>query len=262
MAVLSKFLTTGNKHSAGKRCFARYRNNKKVFPGSIASDLFYSPPSSLLFCKCSDIRCKTCPNASTSQIINDPTSITFCKASNVIYKISCNICNLAYIGETSNELHLRINQHRSDSHKFSPSSNYLKSTIELKHFHLHNFKNTTIEILNIQKNLSERLFLESSYMKFFNTIYPYGLNSELFNKTVKTFSTLDIKSKNLKYQNDYLSIYSLLNHQLNKKTTRTKRGKSKNSKIISKSMIVKEINLLQKEFSSNFNWLSVRKFLF
>ena len=69
-------------------------------------------------------------------------------------------------------------------------------------------------------------------MKFFNTIYPYGLNSELFNKTVKTFSTLDIKSKNLKYQNDYLSIYSLLNHQLNKKTTRTKRGKSKNSKIM------------------------------
>ena len=42
----------------------------------------------------------------------------------------------------------------------------------------------------------------------------YGLNSELFNKNVKTFSSLDIKYKNLKYQNDYVSIYSLLNHQL------------------------------------------------
>ena len=74
--------------------------------------------------------------------------------------------------------------------------------------------------------------------------------------------SLDIKYKNLKYQNDFVSSYSLLNHQLNEKTTRTKRGKSKNSKIISKSMIVKEINMLQKEFSSNFNWQSVRKFLF
>ena len=73
-----------------------------------------------------------------------------------------------------------------------------------------------MEILNIQKNLSERLFLVSSYMKFFNTIYPYCLNSELFNKNVKTFSSLDIKYKKLKYQNDYVSIYSLLNYQLNK----------------------------------------------
>ena len=146
MAVTSKFLVTGNKHLASKRCFARYKNSKNLFPGLIASDLFYSPSSSLLFRKCSDIRCKTCPNASASQIINDPTFITFCKASNVIFKIKCNICNLAYIGETSNELHLRINQHRSDSHKFSPSSNHLKSTIELQHFNLQNFKNTTISI--------------------------------------------------------------------------------------------------------------------
>ena len=111
---------TGNKHLASKLWFARYRNSKKVFPGSIASDLFYSPSSSLLFSKCSDNRCKTCPYAAASQTSNDPTFITFCKSSNVIFKVKCNICNLAYIGETSNELHLRINQHRSDSHKFSP----------------------------------------------------------------------------------------------------------------------------------------------
>ena len=121
-------------------------NCKKIFPGSTTNDIFYSLPSSLLFRKCSDIRHKTCPNASSSQAINDPTSTPLCKASNVIYKISWNICNLAYIGETSNELHLKINQHRSDSHKFSPSSNHLKSTIELQHFNLQNFKNTTISI--------------------------------------------------------------------------------------------------------------------
>ena len=74
-----------------------------------------------------------------------------------------------------------INTDRIHSN-FPPSSNYSKPTVELENFHLHNFKNATTEVLHIKKNLNERLFLESSYMKFFNTIYPYGLNSELFNK--------------------------------------------------------------------------------
>ena len=69
----------------------------------------------------------------------------------MIHKISCNVFYLVYIGETSNELHLRVNQHRSDSYKFSPSANYIKSAVELQHFNLHDFKNTKIEILNIKK---------------------------------------------------------------------------------------------------------------
>ena len=102
---------------------------------------------------------------------------------------------MAYVGETSHELHLRVNQHWSNSYKFSPSSNYLKSTIELQHFNLCNFKSTTIEILNIQKNLNEGLSLESSCMKFFNTIYPCSFDSELVNKNVKTFLSLNIQYK-------------------------------------------------------------------
>ena len=54
-------------------------------------------------------------------------------------------------------------------------------------------------------------------MKSFNIIYLYGLNSEIFNKNAKTFSYLDIKYQNFKYQNDYNCVYSLLNHRLNKK---------------------------------------------
>ena len=54
-------------------------------------------------------------------------------------------------------------------------------------------------------------------MEYFNTIYPYSLNSEPFIKNVKTFSSLDVKCKNLKHQIDCKSIYSLLTYQLNKK---------------------------------------------
>ena len=39
-----------------------------------------------------------------------------CNTSNVIYMIQCNKqnCNIRYIGETQNELRIRITQHRSD----------------------------------------------------------------------------------------------------------------------------------------------------
>ena len=94
--------------------------NKKVFPESSTSDLFYSPSSSLLFCKCSDTRCKTSLNASTSQI------------------------------------------------------------------------------------------------------------------TKKTSSSLDIKYNNHKYQNDYVSVYSLINHQLNKKLQELKKENQKFLKLIIK----------------------------
>ena len=77
--------------------------------------------------------------------------LLFCKASNVTYKNTSYTCNLAYIGKISNYLHIRINQHRSVSYKFSPSANYFKSTIELQHFNLHNFKNIKIDILYIKK---------------------------------------------------------------------------------------------------------------
>ena len=56
-----------------------------------------------------------------------------------------------HIGETSGELHLRINSHRTNSYKYIPSAKYSKSIIELQHFNLHDFKNTTIGILQIQK---------------------------------------------------------------------------------------------------------------
>ena len=64
---------------------------------------------------CKDARCKTCSNASTSYTLEGINLLEFCKASIVIYKMSCNVCNLSYISEISGELHLRNNSHRSDS---------------------------------------------------------------------------------------------------------------------------------------------------
>ena len=68
------------------------------------------------------------------------------------------MCNLSYIGETSRKLHLRINSHRSDSYKYNPSAKYNKSIVELQHLNLHDFKNTTREFLQIQKNKKRGFF--------------------------------------------------------------------------------------------------------
>ena len=94
MTVLSKFLATGKKHLATKRCFARYKNfNKKRILGSSNTNLFHSLPPHLFCRKCKNARCKVCPNA--SYILDGINSIEFCRAMNVIYKVSCNVCNLS-----------------------------------------------------------------------------------------------------------------------------------------------------------------------
>ena len=47
---------------------------------------------------------------------------------------------MSFIGETFMSLHHRINQHRSAPNKYESSTNYNKSTLELKHFSLRNLK--------------------------------------------------------------------------------------------------------------------------
>ena len=37
-----------------------------------------------------------------------------CKTKNIVYLISCDKCNMQYVGETENALHIRMNGHRSD----------------------------------------------------------------------------------------------------------------------------------------------------
>ena len=106
MAVQSKFLVPGKKYLANKWYCTLYSNIEKDITASLNSHLFYSPPPLLKISKCNSKRCFTCPDVSSSQCDNDPNLATFCKAYNVIYKISYNLCNMSYVGETSTPLHL------------------------------------------------------------------------------------------------------------------------------------------------------------
>ena len=128
------------------------------------------------FSVCKDKRCKTCKYADPNQIQVDKP--LFCKTSSCIYMITCLECGLKYIGQTCNNLNLRLNGHRSDIKLFK-----IKEDIELKHFQKHSFGNIFVNIIEICEDYKERMLLENYYMTKFGTLYPYGLNN-LFNGLV------------------------------------------------------------------------------
>ena len=69
---------------------------------------------------CGHPRCPTCPNMTTSQLISNKANHSYpirgnfnCKLTNVIYVTTCNVCNIQYVGETSNTMNNRCTGHES-----------------------------------------------------------------------------------------------------------------------------------------------------
>ena len=99
-------------------------------------------------------------------------------------------------------------------------------------------------------------------MQYYNTIYPFGLYTELFNKPVKSYFTLCIENSNFKHYYDNNTIYSHFNHNMYTKATRTKRGNSSNRIKISKNKFLKDIKLLNEQFILTYDWTLIRKYIF
>lgn len=163
-------------------------------------------PLTFNFKPCSHSSCKTCPQASPDQVLNTNSHINFC-----IYKLTCKSCNFAYIGQTSNALHLRINQHRSNITNFNPSVQS-HNNFEYAPFSEHSFDQVIISILDIVIN-------ESKYIHDHCTIFPYGLN-QIYNHQNMVKSKFPIPS----------CIQSIYNLQFHGNKNRKRGKKSKRSK--------------------------------
>ena len=109
--------------------------------------------------------------------------------SNVVYYIECSVCNLVYIGQTSNTLNVKVNGYRSGIKNCK--SKKVKD-FEIKHFQLHIYNKINLYISEVVHNLESRLKMESLSMCILNTIYPYGLNY-VFNGNI--FNNIDNVSK-------------------------------------------------------------------
>lgn len=209
------------------------------------------------FSKCSQKTCKTCPLASDSQT-NFDGKRKFCKVFNCIYRLSCNICNLSYIGQTSNPLHLRINVHRnhvkSTAINNSPQSPH--NNFEYTHFHIHGFDNITISILDIIPNTQDRLYYENQYMLLHKTLFPYGLN--------QIYNHQNLVKSNFNNPNNQSIIYPILFYNSKSASLgRFKRGKRKNkNKNHSDQSFRNNIKKLHDQFTNNSNWNCVKTWLF
>ncbi|GFT94017.1 hypothetical protein TNCV_3219471 [Trichonephila clavipes] len=136
---------------------------------------------------------------------NEESEFKFCKTFNCIYMLTCGVCGFKYIGQTSGAMNLRINQHRSDIGKNTPTKNI--GRIEIQHFNKHGFEDVALNIIKIVPNKINRLWYENVYTGIYNAMYPYGLNVIWNNKNL-------IQAVK---QNDKESIYNSRNNSNKRK---------------------------------------------
>ena len=142
--------------------------------------------------KCASRRCMTCPKLSTSstfqssvtsknyKIINHSGETISCHSQNLIYLLTCNNCNLQYVGETTIPLNKRINIHRTAKTGCEHMIKHYKeicigATFQvqvLEIFQGNGYVNGKV----CPKDREQRLIREEHWMKTLRTIFPYGLN--------------------------------------------------------------------------------------
>lgn len=130
--------------------------------------------------KCNNKRCKLCAILLTEPFFSSSvTKETFtinedmnCASKNCIYLVTCTICNVQYIGESSRPLRERFNNHRSDI-------KLRKETAIAKHFTeiLHEYKHLRVTPIEIVSDHIERKDRESYWINKLKSKYPLGLNS-------------------------------------------------------------------------------------
>ena len=80
-----------------------------------------------------------------NKLINcDNNNNTFCKAFNVVYYNESSICNLGYVGQTSNTLNVKINEHIGEIKNCKKKKN--NNHFEIKHFHFQDFNKINLYI--------------------------------------------------------------------------------------------------------------------
>jgi len=102
-----------------------------------------------------------------------------CNSQNLIYLITCSLCDKQYVGETSNPLRTRLNQHRSDIKTKKPTSIALHFNSEEHSYQ--NLQIVPIEIIDPRQDSVEyRRNREFYWQRTLGTIFPLGLNNYPF----------------------------------------------------------------------------------
>ena len=125
--------------------------------------------------------CTHCPRLNKSKkIISTSTKRKYnilsnvsCNSQNLIYCIQSNNCNLQYVGQTKNQLKLRMNQHMSNIRTNA-------DTPIARHFQKHGIGNFTISVLQLIRGEKDAQHLRNKWENYWiarlHSITPNGLN--------------------------------------------------------------------------------------
>ena len=174
-----------------RKTFYSKEENFKMKP-SLRTDVWHHSHA------CNKPKCKTCHmwkpiNGYITHQTNNKKIMTKCDerhdcgTTNVIYCLSCPICNMYYVGETSTAIRTRMSGHRSNITGQGKSD-----TIFYKHMkHAHNKIVTPelilLEVLPEKTTAADRRDCESEWIRILNATHPWG-----FNETVKGYGTITL----------------------------------------------------------------------
>ena len=130
----------------------------------------------------SNILYSTSSNRSYLSIIPDHMNAD-CKSPNTIYLITCLNCSMQYTGETSQIIRERFNVHRNH---IKDQVRFCKKLVD--HFNEGLCKNADYKVQIVQKcdddiSFQERRWIETQWMLKPRTVYPFGLNDKIDEKT-------------------------------------------------------------------------------
>ena len=122
---------------------------------------------------CLSTKCQTCPKLHHSATLYTPNGhfgipgTLRCTSKEVIYALTCEHCNLHYIGQTSRDLRTRMASHRYN----------IKNPSKLVHKHLAQFSPEKYRVSPIFQTQPQNLHtLEAITMLCFGSQHPSGLN--------------------------------------------------------------------------------------
>ena len=142
----------------------------------------YSPPQPKFSQPCYQPRCLTCTtHLNSSQVISNRNNHSYpirgnfhCKSSDIVYVMTCNVCNIQYVRETSNTMNSRCRGHESSirTEKDHPVAIHYRS-------YNHTIDDYPITIVDKEGNKNRKLRLEEAWMTLLNILTPKGLNGRL-----------------------------------------------------------------------------------
>ena len=106
--------------------------------------------------KCGDRRCKTCPNLiETCEFTSTCTGSTYkinfdfnCTSQSIIYLVTCRVCKLQYVGETTRKMRERWTGYRQNFEEATKGRHHTQ-----QEFHAHFYRATTMVVLKMLRLL-------------------------------------------------------------------------------------------------------------